>query len=109
MRITCISLCLASIVSYFQAGKGKLCSDSFQSTKAAVITDIDQCKEAANIFGKPFGKSEYDRLNMPGCYLFLGYKWTKPIGSDIEVRFNTNIESQSRSMWDSHLCQRGKK
>ena len=97
-------------MSYFQAGKGKLCSDSFPSNKAAVITDIDQCKEAAHIIGTPFGKSEYNRGRMPGCFLFLGYRWTVPIGSDMEVGFNTNIDSKYYgSNFDSHLCRRGTK
>ena len=80
---------------------------------AVAITDIDQCKEAANIIGTPFETSNpfeaHSRRKMPGCYLFLGYKWTVPLGSDMKVKFNTYIESTSSTLWDSHLCQRGKK
>ena len=59
--------------------------------------------------GIPFASSSYSRWHMPGCYLFLGYKWTDPLGSDMEVRFNTNIDSKkSGNNFYSNLCQRGK-
>ena len=89
-------------------GKGKRCSDSFPSSIAAAITDIDECKDAANAIEVPFLRSVDSAWNMLGCYVYIGYAWSHSESSDIKVYFNTHAESTSHSMSQSQLCQRGK-